>query len=170
MIYVKVLVNFNCYTENTKISNENNIKSLKVSKILLDEGTANSIDSQVEIKFTVSDTLKWFFISKLFSLKKVFKTSLGIIERWFATVTDSKDFLELDFICVSAVLNSSELLIDSELQVFNAMNAWLNHNSIERSKYAKYLLQRVRLSLLTIPALNNILCKNLWITENDERS
>ena len=107
---------------------------------------------------------------KHFSLKKVSKASLDIIERWFATVADSKDFLELDFTCVSAVLNSSELLIDSELQVFNALNAWLNHNSIERSKYAKYLLQRVRLSLLTIPALNNILCKNLWITENDERS
>ena len=143
---------------------------MKVNKILLDEKAANSKDKQIEIKVTVSNTFIWFLISKVFNLNKVSKTSLGIIQRWFTTVADSKDFLELDFTCVSAILNSSELLIDSELQVFNVMNAWLNHNSIERSKHAKYLLQRVRLSLLTIPALNNILCKNLWITENDERS
>ena len=50
------------------------------------------------------------------------------------------------------------------------MNAWLNHKFIERSKHAKYLLQRVRLSLLTIPALNSFLDKNLWIVMNDECS
>ena len=54
------------------------------------------------------------------------------------------------------------------MQVFNAANAWLNHKRIERNKHAKYLLQRVRFSLLTIPALNNILDNNLWITENVE--
>ena len=50
------------------------------------------------------------------------------------------------------------------------MNAWLNHRSVERSKHAKYVLQRVRLSLLSVPALKSILDKNLWITENDECS
>ena len=69
----------------------------------------------MEIKVTVSNTLKWFFIAKRFNLKKVFKTSLSIIERWFTTVADSEDFLELEFTCVSAVLSSSELIIDSEL-------------------------------------------------------
>ena len=137
---------------------------------MLDERTANSTSKQIEIKITVSNTPKWFFISKLFSLKKVFKASLGIIERWFTTVANLEDFLELDFTLVATVLNSSELLIDSELQVFNVVNAWLNHKSIERSKHAKYLLQRVRLSLLTVPALNSILDKYLWIVMNDECS
>ena len=94
--------------------------------------------------------------------------SLRLIERWFTTSADSKDFLELDFTLVAAILNSSELLIDSELQVFRAMNAWLNHNIIERSKYAKYLLQTVRLSLLTVPALNNMVDQNMWIVEDLE--
>ena len=88
----------------------------------MDEKTANSTGKQIEIRVTVSNTLKWFYISKHFSLKKVSTTSLGIIERWFTTVADSKDFLELDFTCVYTILSSSELLIDSELQVFNAVN------------------------------------------------
>ena len=167
---MKILINFNCYTEKKKISNENNIQLLKVCKILLDERTANSTGKQIETKITVSNSLKWFIISKLFILKKVSKTSLGIIERWFTTVADTEDFLELDFISLSAILNSSELLIDSELQVFNVINDWLNHESIERSKHAKNLLKKVRLSLLTVPALNNILEKNSWIVLNNECS
>ena len=170
MIKVKLVINCNCYTEKKIISNENIIKLLKVYKILLDEKTANSTSKQIEKKVTVSNTLKWFFISKHFSLKKVSKTSLGIIERWFTTVADSKEFLELDFTCLAVILNRSELLIGSELQVFDAMNAWLNHKFIERSKHVKYLLEILRLSLLTIPALNNILDKNLWIAMNDECS
>ena len=137
---------------------------------MLNERTANKFNKQIETNVTFFNTIKWFFISKLFSLKKLSKLSLGIIERWFTTVADSKDFLKLDFTCVSAILNSSELSIDSELQVLNAINAWVNHKSIERGQHAKYLLQCVRLSLLTVPALNNILDKNLWITENDECS
>ena len=136
----------------------------------MDEKTANSRGKQIEIKITVSNTLKWFFISKHFSLKKVSKTSLRIIERWFTTVADSEEFLELDVTLVAIVLSSSELLVDSELQVFDAMNSWLNHKRIERSKHAKYLLKKVRLSLLTVPALENILVKYLWITENNECS
>ena len=143
---------------------------MKVRKILLDKKTTNNTGKRKKVKVTVFNALKWFLISKLFSLEKISKASLGIIERWFTTVADSKDFLELDFTLVATVLNSSELLVDSELQVFDVMNAWLNHKQIERSKHAKYLLQRVRLSLLSVPALNNILDKNLWITENDECS
>ena len=156
------------YSEKKKANEENSVKLLKVSKVLLNERTANQISKQVKIKVSVLNTLKWLSISKLFRLQEIFKTSLRLIERWFTSVADSEDFLELDFKSVAAILNSSELLIDSELQVFNAMNAWLNHKSIERSKHAKYLLQRVRLSLLTVPALNNMVDKNMWIVKDLE--
>ena len=137
---------------------------------MLDEKTANQTSKWIEDNVTVPNCIPYLFFSQLFRLQETFKTSLRVIERWFTTIADSDDFLELDFKSVAAILNSSELLIDSELQVFNAMNAWLNHKSIGRCKHAKYLLQRVRLSLLTVPALNNILDKNLWIVMNHECS
>ena len=56
-----------------------------------------------------------------------------MIERWFTTVADSEEFLELAFTYAAAILNSSELLIDSELQVFNVMLAWLNHNALNEA-------------------------------------
>ena len=68
---------------------------------------------------------------------------------------DSTSFLELDFKHISKILSSSELNIDSEMEVFNAIVSWLGHNK-ERSKYAKGLFLKVRLLLLSDPALELI--------------
>ena len=173
--YVRIYIfnNTKCQTnlpENTKSSEEYYTLNFKVSKILLDESISNHASKCIRDKVTVLNCIPCLSLSKLFRQQEISEMSLRIIERRFTTVADSENFLELDFTCIAAVLNSSELLIDSELQVFDAMNAWLNHKSVERSKHAKYLLQRVRLSLLTVPALNNILDKNLWVVMNIECS
>ena len=68
---------------------------------------------------------------------------------------DSNSFLKLDFKSVSRILSSSELNIDSEMEVFNVIVSWLGHNK-ERSKYAKGIFLKVRLSLLSDPALKLI--------------
>ena len=146
------------------------MKVLKVSKVLLDKSKANQTSKLIRDKVTPKNCILCLFFSQIFRHQEVFKTSLHIIERWFTTVADSENFLELDLTLVATILNSSELLIDSELEVFNVLTAWLNYKRIERSKHAKNLLQKVRLSLLTVPALNNILDKNLWIAMNDECS
>ena len=51
------------------------------------------------------------------------------------------------------MLSSSDLNIDSELQVFNAFHSWLCHDITERRKYAKELLSKVCLPLLSTSAL-----------------
>ena len=68
---------------------------------------------------------------------------------------DCTSFLELDLKLISKILSSSELNIDSEMEVFNAVVSWLGHKK-ERSKYAKYLFLKVRIFLLSDPALNLI--------------
>ena len=85
---------------------------------------------------------------------------MRFIERCFAIVAESKDFSELDFASLVKILSSSGLNIDSELQVFDAFYSWLCHDITKRSKYAKQLLSKVRISLLSVQALNKILKKN----------
>ena len=135
---------------------------------MLDKSIVSETSELIENSVTAVNCLTYLSFSKIFRLKEIFKTSLRVIERWFTTVADSEEFLELDFTCVSTLLSSSELLIDSELQVFDVLTAWLNYKRIERSKRAKNLLERVRLSALTNPALKNILDNSLWIIENDK--
>ena len=81
-------------------------------------------------------------------------------------VIETKNFLHLDFSTVAKILDNSELDIHSEVEIFNAANIWLNHNIEERSKYAKQLLLKVRLPLLSEPALEYILDNVLSLYKN----
>ena len=52
-------------------------------------------------------------------------------------VVETQNFLHLDFSLVAKILVSSKLDIHSEVEVFNAVVTWVEHNSEERSKYEK---------------------------------
>ena len=107
-------------------------------------------------KHTVSLYYKIADIYKIYNLAAV---SFSCIERCFTTVMDTESFLELDIKLIRKILYSSELHITSELEVFNAVDNWICHNTKERCKFAKCLLLTVRLSLLSDPALNYILSR-----------
>ena len=93
---------------------------------------------------------------------------MSFIERCFPIVVDNQNYLHLDFSLVAKILSSSELNIHSEIEVFKAAITWIKHNSEERSKYAKQLLLKVRLNLLSEGALKHMLDCSLLLTENIE--
>ena len=53
------------------------------------------------------------------------------IERCFQTVADTQKFSHSNFSLVAKILASSELNLHSEVEVFDAANSWLKHNSEE---------------------------------------
>ena len=83
-------------------------------------------------------------------------------------VLESNNFLELDYSLVGKILASSELNIDTENEVFKAADKWLSRNIEERSKFAKSLLLKVRLSLLPDHALRHIINKPSSFSENED--
>ena len=108
-------------------------------------------------KTDVTNFLVTYSSSTIFKLLNSSKASMSLIERCFPMIGDSDNFLELDFISITIILSRSALNIDSELQVFNALHNWICHDITERRKYAKQLLSKVRLPLLSIPALKQVL-------------
>ena len=110
-------------------------------------------------------------ITKQFIYYKIDTVSASLlkyIERCFPMLVESKDFLHLDFSVVAKILRSSELNVDSEVEVVKAANDWFQHNIVARGKFAKQLLLKIRVPLLTEHALNYIKDKTLSITENSE--
>ena len=83
-------------------------------------------------------------------------------------VVNSKSFLELDYETLEKILDSSDLYVSSEFEVLNAAGNWLNHNIDERSKFARKLLMKVRLPLLSEAALKFILNKHTSFSKNSE--
>ena len=114
----------------------------------------------MEEKINILKAAAFYYVSHIFAQSSLYKISLRFIERCFPMFVDSETFLQLGFISVSRILSSSKLHVDSELQVFNAADRWLYDNITERSKHTKRLLLRIRLSLLSVSALNFILNKN----------
>ena len=96
-------------------------------------------------------------ISKLPSLNLFKKMYL---ERWFTAFVETECFLRLDYASVHKLLSSSKLRITSEVQVFNAADAWVRYDIETRKQYAKTLLLQVRFPLLSDSAISHLLSKN----------
>ena len=122
---------------------------------MLIEDFEKEIYNNIKEKSNIQNVVAIYYFFRLFNLSSVSKKSFQFIERCFPILVDSTPFLELEFKSISKILSSSELNIDSELEVFEAVVSWLGHKK-ERSKYAKHLFLKTRLSLLSIPALRFI--------------
>ena len=107
-------------------------------------------------------------LSTIHELPSLVEQTFNIIERCFTMLVETPNFLELDYTVLAKVLSRSELHITSELEVFNAVNAWLKYNIEERKEFAKQLLLRIRLPLLSDAALRDILNKASPFTAIDE--
>ena len=138
------------------------------NKILLDECEDDKLHRFMKAKADRNNFLVLFNLSILFKLSNLCKDLMSYIECCFPMASDSNNFLDLDLISLIKILSSSGLSIDSELQIVEAGDSWLCHNITDRGKYAKYLLSKVRLSLLSVPVLNQILTKVSSFSIDDE--
>ena len=118
-------------------------------------------DADKEVYRSIEDKINLRNVTALYQLSQIFKSSnirkppIFFIERCFPIVSESQNFFNLDYKCVAKILSSSYLNIDSELEVFNAIVYWLG-NRKERNTYAKHLFLKIRLTLLSVPALKFI--------------
>ena len=141
---------------------------LKLNKLNLKKSFSDKMSEYVADKITIRNVLSLFQISSIFELSNISIQTFNCIERCFTILAETPQFLDLEYIVVAKVLLSSELHITSEREVFNAANDWLGYNIQQRSKFAKALLQKVRVPLLSNHAINYILNKTSFFTAIDE--
>ena len=136
---------------------------------MLNEDENSKIFSCMKNKVTKTNVLVIYSLAKFYKLATFSELSLLYIERCFPMVIETQNFLHLDFSNLAKILASSDLNIHSEVEIFNAVITWLKHNNEECSKYAKQLLLKVRLALLSEHALIYVIDKISSITDNCER-
>ena len=152
----KNILNF-CYqiVGSTNKTNRDFVTSSKENKIKLNEVIEKELYKTVEVKIGTNNVAALYNFSQLYSSSNASKPPLQFIERCFQMFVDCTSFLELDLKLISKILSSSELNIDSEMEVFNAVVSWLEYKK-ERKIYAKDLFLKVRLCFLSDPALKLI--------------
>ena len=153
-----------------KLSQEENIfiSELKLNNSLTDEDRNIKIYKHFTEKITIYSAAFYYQFASKLNYPELAAQSLSYIERCFTMVVNSKSFLELDYETLEKILDSSDLYVSSEFEVLNAAGNWLNHNIDERSKFARKLLMKVRLPLLSEAALKFILNKHTSFSKNSE--
>ena len=138
---------------------------LKLNNLFLEEKVESKLSKVVKKILNIQNVLTFYQLTKLPSLSEA---TSSYIERCFTMLATTDNFLELDFIHVLKILSSSQLAITSELEVYNAANAWISHNLNERRRFAKDLLLTVRFPLFPDDTLKYILSNSSSFLEIDE--
>ena len=109
--------------------------AIKLYKHTLNEHLICKAFENINEKLKIQNAVLFFQLASKFNLSDLNIRVFRYIEHCFSMIVDTKSFLELDINTVSKILASSSLQIDSEVEVYNAANKWLNCNSEERSKF-----------------------------------
>ena len=168
MYYIFILYYTKLFLGNSVLEDNELISGIKLNKLSLNENMWNSVSKTIEDKLQIKNVTSFYQIAKIFSLSSLYKATFFYVERCFAMVVDTPNYLELEFVLVSKILTSCKLKLTSELEVLDAANKWLIYNFQERSKFAKQLLLTVRLPLLSNYTLKYLTNNYSSITEIDE--
>ena len=139
---------------------------MKVNSILISEEFKSESLMQIRQKVNFINAITFYQVTKLFSFKKFAKLCFRYVERFFTILYESDNFLQLDYNLVKKILSSSELLVDSELDVINAAGTWLSYDFENRSKYGYNILSKVRLNLLSDHAIQALLNGEMSLGKN----
>ena len=137
---------------------------LKLSKMLLTEDFQSHLRKEINYR----NVLVLLQLAKLFHLPNLSKQLSSNVDRLFSIVAGTSSFLQLDFALLSKILQSNQLNVSLELEVFDAACDWLNHDASSRGKRAKNLLLKVRLPLLSRRALEHLMKKSSPISRDVE--
>ena len=132
---------------------------------MLHNDLSNVIVKKLQKRIDYINVATYYQIAKNFCSKDLKNKTLKYIERFFTSVCETNNFLELDFNQVAHIVSSSELRIDSELEILSAADDWISYDFEKRRIFAKNLLLKVRLPLLPDNHLNIIAKMDMCFNE-----
>ena len=147
------------------MQNAEPIRGIKSNKLLLRKTAENKINKKFVDKVNFQNVLTVYSLTKVFNLQNLTKKTLPYIESCFTMLVETQNFLQLGYSLAAEILGSNNLHITSELEVLNSANSWLSYDIKNRKKFAKNILLKVRLTLLSDRTLEYILKKYSTFTK-----
>ena len=154
--------------KNKKMNEKQFTTILNENTIPLHSDLGNGVLKRIKNKITFKNVATYYQIAKCFNSKILYVKTFSYIERFFAEVCDTGNFFELDFNKVAQIISSSELRVDTELEVLYAADSWIKYDLEKRRKNAKGLLLKVRFPMLLDIHLKCILKMDLSFNKIDD--
>ena len=141
----------------TELHQNNVIDLLEAERFFENSKLKKYICEKIAECVNVKNFLFYFKLSKTFYLKDLLDLLFNMLFQCYLTKNHSKIFYDFKYEDFLTLVSFSELQIDSELEIFNAIVDWINYKRIERKVYFDELFERVRLPLLTEEIIFNVI-------------
>ena len=138
----------------------------KINSLLLSENLEKQDSMKIKNEINYRNVTLFYQLAKSFKCVKLTRSTLCFIERFFTIVSETQSFLRLELKEVLIIFASSELNVDSEMEILNSIEKWVEFNYEKRNIFVKKLLLKVRLHLLRPSALNSLFSKKIFKNSN----
>ena len=137
-----------CYTSSLEMSSENVFELLTAADMLQFPAIKDSCSAFLITKLNPANCFELTNFADMHSCQNLKEFSKKFARENFRRVVQSEAFLEADFQQVNELLNSENLGINSEKDVFDAALAWIKNDAEKRLHLLPILLKLVRLPQL----------------------
>ena len=141
------------------------MRLLKTNKLLLNDSIQHITAGNIKDKINFANASTHYQLSAIFNIRIIAKMTSDYIQRCFTKIAETENFLQLDVVFLNKILSSSQLSVSSELDVFRAVNQWLECGGSDRHRFAKDLFLKVRFPLLPDRVLRNLSIKSFVLCD-----
>lgn len=145
------------YTGEVEVNEDNVQQLLPASKMLQVEDIEVMCCEFLKRELDSSNCVGIYLFSDAHSCSPLSKSALDFIHRNFVDVSSQDEFLQLTKTVLLELLESEELKIESEEQVFEAAMRWALHDLSRGREALGNILERIRLPLISPKFLENYL-------------
>lgn len=142
-INLKILINF-CYSGTIALNIENVYGILKAASRFAFTEIESECGKFLTNNLSVANCLKILLIESFIQSKEVIESALCYAALNFIEIIETSEFVQLSSGPLLLLLQSDDLNVWSEEQVFNALVKWLNYDETSRSIEAPRLASAIR--------------------------
>ena len=144
------------YSGKVNLCEENIIKVFPAAQLFQLEILVHICSDYFVNQLCVSNCLGIWRFASTYSHPLLKKAAWSFIARYFLEMANCEEFLQLSKVELCTILSSGDLEINSEMDVYRAVLAWLLHDISARKQEITNVISCVRFPLLSVPTLSSL--------------
>ena len=149
------------YTGTVEVTEENAEELVVATNYLLVTNLKTISGRFIQQQMCELNCISTFYFAEKYDCEELLNESKSFIHANFASVADMNEFLSLEAKEVERWISSDEIVIETEADVFQIAQKWVEHNKSERKAAFEELLRHVRLVFVSRDYLLNVVTNEL---------
>ena len=149
------------YTGTVEVTEENAEELVVATNYLLVTNLKTIASRFIQQRMCELNCISTFYLAEKYDCEELLNDSRSFIHANFASVADMKEFLSLEAKEVERWISSDDIVVETEAEVFQIAQKWVEHNKSERKAAFEELLRHVRLVFVLRDYLLNVATNEL---------